>query len=310
MRRAALLQPFVSLRMSSSFKRLIPDVAKRIVWRRRIATELASGAIVAGSPVVLLTHGHTGSTSLGATLRHRLPSDRPLWNIHSLATVDDSPSSGTVGGEDRIGRRQARLSHRVVLEELLGDAFRSSADLVARSTVVFIARDPMSAAVSQLTKALHDGHYRKSHPELYDSDHDSNLVASFIRERLWFHRTLDAWFEENVTAFFDGQIEDFSALRDAPAHVHIGDAEARLVGIRLDRVGETWPAALSETLGTEVLPARRRNVAATKTGDIFSRVSRDLRFPASTVEEAYASRYARSFWSSHEREQMHDRWCD
>lgn len=236
-----------------------------------------------GRPVVVLTPGKSASTAIEATVAAHLP-DRPAYKVHWLSPAQLARSEAGYRVRHRHILASHHLRRRLPTPEAPWDVIVPIREPVARNVAAFFQT------------GARFGH---------TLDDPEQAVQEMVAGRHW--RMSDTWFDTEVrdTIGVDGLAHPFD--RDRGWTV-VETPAVRLLVLRHEDLGAA-PAALSAFLGVEIPALVRANVGAEKPyAEAYERFRATATFPAEALDEVYAGRFARHFWSPDELAAHRARW--
>lgn len=254
-------------------------------------------------PVVVFSMGKTGSTALARAVQDatgdrvfqvfRLQAER-LQQAERRYRVNNRAAK-------RAGRNRGELPFRGALhlwesEYLLTHPPSPGAPW----TVITTVREPIAQAVSAF---FHGGLQRGA---LDETSTTESLTAALIEER-WVRAPL-RWFDREFAPALGIDVFEHEFDTDAGSSV-IETPAARVLLLRQENLTSA-PAVLGRFLGRrDPVAVPLRNEAGTKGyAAAYRSFLGSVRLPASVLEEAYGSRYARHFYADTDLVRLRRRW--
>lgn len=254
------------------------------------------------SPVVLVYQmGKVGSSTIVASLRDRAP-HLGVFHVHYLTAEG-------LGDRESFYRNRYATLHRIPQHLIEG---RHAHHLMQRRPehrwkVVTLVRDPVSCNISKFfqTLGVHHPDLRMEHWEkpgwiddlvrLFLTRHDHCMALE------WLDRELREALQIDVYA---------TPFRHARGYETYKSSAADLLLLRLEDLDGVGPRALADFLGlASSVTLSLANAAEAKPYAPSYRAFRSrLAMEAQYLEEMYASRLARHFYSVEERNAMRRRW--
>lgn len=254
-------------------------------------------------PVVVFSMGKTGSTAIARAVQDAT-GDR-VFQIFRLEAerLAQAERRYRVNNRDakRRGRDPGSLPFRGALHLWESEyLLRHPPTPAAPWTVITTVREPISQAVSAF---FHGGGRRGV---LHDGSTVETLTEALVQER-WIRAPL-RWFDREFAPALG--IDVFGHPFDTDrAHSVIETPWARVLLLRQENL-DAAPGALAAMLGlAQPVPVPARNEATEKP---YAATYRDFLvtacLPASLLDQAYGSRYARHFYADTELTRFRRRW--
>jgi hypothetical protein len=252
-------------------------------------------------PVLVYQMGKVGSST---AVRSLSGCGRRVLSVHFLVPEEIEASKAW---RREVGGDTGAVSI-LCLGEALGARIAELGDRV-RFPVVTLVRDPIAREVSGLFQTAH-----LQQGVLYGQDGCvvADAALDFLADRFagdapcdygerWFDRELQRTFGIDVFAAPFDTRRGYAILRSARADVLV---------LRTEDLDRTLPVGAAELLGLSqppsVLRANERDL--TPDGEAYARVQKAFRLPRSRVEQIYAGRLARHFYSPDEIAGFVERW--
>jgi hypothetical protein len=273
-------------------------------------------------PLLVYQMGKVGSTTLVASLR----ASRTAWDRYSIYQIHRLTESGLTSLERNAAAARARLrgtSHpkrrfhpeharlgRWLRKRITDPRNRRKWD------VITLVREPISRNLSSFFQNL-AFYYSYDFRARLEAAGMETVVAEVreIFEKNCLDRRVDridtnpmTWFDAELKEVFDVDVyaSDFPARKG----YRIYESErARVLLIRLEDLNRTHSAAMNEFLGIDDM-----TIVKASAGDagefpmVYEAFLRSLTLPAWYVDEIYASRYTRHFYTDEEIRAFRSRW--
>ena len=254
-------------------------------------------------PIVVYQMGKVGSQAVVQGLERTL--GRPVFHIHFLTPEN-------LAWAEETYRTHWDRRHD---PDHVWDSYHLQRRLArdrgaCRWKVITLVRDPVARNLSSFFQVAE----RRFGLDL------GRLGSAVEREATWMELTdafLDRFDEHDVPdRWFDDELRTALGVDvyEAPFpargwSLHASSAADVLV-LQLERLHETAKEAFPAHLGVPVLPLAPVNVGGSKDyGRLYERFISEIRLPKAYLDRAYASRYAKHFYTPIEREELARRWA-
>lgn len=200
------------------------------------------------------------------------------------------------------------MSYQGALSTLLGNRVRRCGGF--QLPVVSLVRDPIARQISGLFQSpdlasisLHDRSGR----------FDVDRVVTYLEEHFLTadpHHGADSWFDEELATVFGVDVFAHPFPRGRGYSI-LREKRARVLLLRMEDLDRTLGPALCEFLDLPKEPALVRSNVRNRTGDAaeYARVLERFRLPRERVEEIYARRLVRHFYSEEMIAEFTRRWA-
>jgi hypothetical protein len=273
-------------------------------------------------PLLVYQMGKVGSTTLVASLRaNRAASQRfSIYQVHRLTargleTVERNAAAararlrGTSHPKRRFHPENARLGKW--LRRRIADPRN-----LRKWDVITLVRDPISRNLSSFFQnlAFYYSYDFRARIEATDMETVVSEVCAIFEENC-LDRRVDAidtnpmtWFDRELKEVFDVDVY----ASDFPVETGYRTYEserARVLLIRLEDLNRVHAAALQEFLGIDDLTIVKASAGdAAEFPMVYEAFLRSLSLPSWYVDEIYASRYTRHFYTEEEIRAFRNRW--
>ena len=241
-------------------------------------------------PVVVFCMSKTASSAIVRAVRDAVP--RPVYKIHLLLPANVARVEAQYRRTDRYARPR-HILHASHLQRHLPTPEHPW-------LVVTIVREPVMRSLSDFFQS------GRRQGRLGDVATTTDLFRRFATTE-GIPRTVD-WFDRELEPSLG--IDVYAHPFDpAVGYGLIETPSVRLLLLRQESL-DVAPAALGQFLGLpHALALERENEGASKEySDLYSSIRRDVRLPSTTLDLAYASRFARHFYSPEELDGFRSRW--
>ena len=237
-----------------------------------------------GQALVVHTMGKVGSTAVLTTCEEQVSA--PVFHTHTLSF-------------DKI-KELARRSLTSPLLEGLAVRRLLDSEREVHWRVVSLVRDPVARNISAFFQNL--DHFGGGTDEI------AALFERFMRD--YPHDLPSRWFDDEVLPHFG--VDVFGSEFDPKSgHAVFSRENVDLLVVRIDDLNNVGPRVLGEFLG---LPGEasigRENIGGDKSySTLYSEALKKFRIPEKYVDECYATRFARHFYSDEEIAHFRERWA-
>lgn len=249
-------------------------------------------------PVMIHTYGKVGSTAI-----HKAIGELPQFCAFQTHFV----SGEGVAAAAEVHQSKERHPIHLKVGECLRKELESHPDRFVR--VITLVRDPVARAVSDLFE----------NPDLLASEEGGDLTAIPLekvveiaeRHVLASLEYSEKWFDRELSGLFG--FDFFAEPFDPAAGFQITKTgRISLLAGKLEMLSEKGPAILGEflDLGKDLEIPRRRARDTTDEGSLYREVRNALRLSEEVLDEVYASRFCRHFYSGGELAEFRSRWID
>lgn len=255
-------------------------------WRLLRRMERRQG----GVPVVVFCMSKTASSAVVRAVQGAV--SQPVFKIHLLAPERVASAEAHYRRTDP-GARPRHILHATHL-------LRHMPTPECPWLVITIVREPVMRAVSDFFQS------GRRLRRLGDEASTTARLARFVTEE-GIPRTVE-WFDRELLPTIDIDVYDHP-FDPAVGHAVIETPSVRLLVIRQESLGAAG-GALGEFLGLPgEVAIEAENVGSAKDySDLYASVLHRVRFPESTLDRAYGSRFALHFYSPSEIERFRGRW--
>ena len=273
-------------------------------------------------PIVVYQMGKVGSTTLLASLDASAPvtSRYSIYHAHRL-TPEGLEQIEQLRAEARSRLRNSLSRRRLRSEDIWSARWLSKRVRDSRSRhrwrVVTLVREPIARNISSFFQNLETRLYYDYDSRLrYDSlDAVAAEVTRLFLENYLEDRAIEridlnplTWFDSELQKVFG--LDVYATEFDKARGYQIYDGErARLLLMRLEDLDRIHGEALKEFLDVESFTLVKANTGRAKAySELYKTFLDNLVLPAEYVDELYASRYARHFYTEQEIQTFRGRW--
>lgn len=271
-----------------------PDTARR--YQRRLDRELSRvREAFEGSDKIVLTHtyGKVGSTAI-----HKAITKLPGYASFQTHFISEK------GVADAL---QLHQEEHDPIHMIMGTALRREMENHPERSirVITLVRDPVARAVSDLFE----------NPSLLGANGDlqrmpiETVVAMAAKQVLGSLTYTEQWFDRELSGVlgFDFFAREFDRNNGFKM---TREGRFELLAGKLERLSDNGARHLGRFLDLdhEFPVPRSRARSATEQAVIYDQVRRELKLPAAVLDEVYASRVCRHFYTPEELERFRNRW--
>jgi hypothetical protein len=241
-----------------------------------------------GDPIVVLTLGKTGSSTVAQTLRERIP-DRPVYQVHRIAP----DTLAAAEREYRATAPEARPEH-----VFAGYYLRTRMPTRERRwDVISLVRDPVVRGVS----AYFQTGVRLGHAL-------DDLEAARAQLLRWPAFSIaNTWFDKEIRGELGVDVFDHP-FDPMLGYGCIDTPTVRLLLIRQENLGQA-ANALAAFLNAPITALSSTNVSGDKDyAEAYRRFRSEVALPSTVLDEMYESRFARHFYTDAERARFRAEW--
>ncbi|MES2982884.1 MAG: putative capsular polysaccharide synthesis family protein [Verrucomicrobiota bacterium] len=272
-----------------------PDVASNYERRlNRLITSVTQTFEGPDKPVLVHTYGKVGSTAIHTSIR-QLPGF-VSFKTHYISEA----------GVDQA--RCMLLEHeRDPIHLQLGEALRAALKKHPQKKVwvITLVRDPVARAVSDLFEnAAHiiaEGEISRMPLERVVEIAAQHVITSLDYTEQWFDRELSGVLGFDFFARSFNQEQGFEIFREGRFELLAGKLEL------LSKNGADFLGGFFE-LGHDLPIHHARERSATHEASLYEEVRKNLKLPAAVLDQVYASRFCRHFYTKNELDGFRERW--
>lgn len=246
-------------------------------------------------PIIVYQMGKVGSEALEASLQHA-QLQRPLFRVHAMVRKNIVEGLKAANTNPRAYFRRSKVDFYGyhLGREIRRDLHRH------RWQVITMVRDPLAQHVSsffQIIDLLIPDFAQRLEREEIGVD---ELVALFL-EHYPPDNIFLRWFEEEFEQIFGVNVYD-RPFPTARGYVRLEWSHLDLLIIRLEDFDDVAVPAIEDFLGIRGFRLQRKNEASVKPyAELYRRFLAEAALPRDYVQQIYASRLARHFYSEQER---------
>lgn len=249
------------------------------------------------TPIIILTPGKVGSSSIYETLKAEL--ENPVFHIHRLSEEGVKQSVMEHLNSDR----QSRPLHLIVSKLLREKLKAYDGDLYIITSI----REPVSRAVSAF---FQNTDFYKSEVEKEGMNIDQDKAKKLLSEQVnsGISDQLENWFEEEILQNF--RIDVFEKAFDENKGFRINQKEhCRHLLIKMEDLNEQFPKAIQELLNLErPIELRKANIGSKKFyANAYKSVKNSLEIDKDEINEIVDSNYFQHFYKS-QADTVKEKW--
>jgi hypothetical protein len=268
----------------------------RQIARARQAARRAF-AVAEAPPVLVYQMGKVGSMTVYESLR-AAGGPHPLFHLHFIS--DDIARYR----REMLAAGLAQPPIELDLGEALNGELRRNA--TRRCLVITLVRDPIAFMISDL---FENPTFAKQTITRPDGAIDAQLAAAYLTELAEQPTTFDyvfEWFDRELKTVLD--VDVFATpFPSAQGYARLGNARADVLLMRTEDLSRVGPPAIADLLG---LPAPLKLVDVNVRKDpAYAWVRDHCRLRRARLEQIYASRFMRHFYSAAEIEAFTCKWA-
>ncbi len=252
-------------------------------------------------PIIIFQPGKVGSTSVHASLEKKyqeLGLSVPIHHAHILQNVDEQIEFVTRARADASNTIKKLMESKILYEQIQNHP-------EMRWNVISLARDPVAQKVSAVFQLIDE--YIPNWQKLSEENLLGSLQKLLLEKEEFEAGRLDRWFEKqlNPVLGIDVLAEPFS--RQNGFHIY-RRGNLNLLIIRLEDLDRIGGQVFHEFLGITDLKIVNTNIGAEKPYHRLYEQFKKKPIPSAYLDSAYATKYARHFYTDEEIEAFRARW--
>ena len=263
---------------------------------------LVNGLLTA--PVVVFQSGKVGSMSVLASLRLRYKNmglSTPVYHSHRLEKIDEQIEFVRTARNAPDNTIRKLIESKQIRGEIDSDPQRPW-------NVLTLVRDPVAQRVSALFQLIHeyipDWRNKLETGTLALSD----LQAMLLEKEEFEVQRLDLWFDEQMKPVWGVDLYDLPFDCRQGYQVYRPSLRLNLMIVRLEDLDRVAARAFQEFLGLRNFSVTHTNTSEEKPYHELYERFKSLPMPVELVDGAYATRYARHFYTQDELDRFRRRW--
>lgn len=250
------------------------------------------------APIIILTPGKTGSSSIYNSLKKQLPN--PVFQLHNL-------SENEIEKLKRIHLNSDRKSlplHLIISENLNKRLKKYKGKLY----IVTIVREPISREISSFMQNIN---FIKNSIERNNLSIDIEMASNILSKSLENNvgDKFEKWFKKEIESSFS--INVFMKSFDHSANFMIfRNGRYNLLLMKMETMDKIFSKAISKLFSTSIsIYLKRDNVGEKKYySSDYSELKRHIKIDNKILKEVINSRYMKHFYSENEINYFKNKW--
>lgn len=261
------------------------------------------------SPILVYQMGKVGSTSVVRLLEKTIK-NQPIYHIHYL-----NPETITKIWEQKQIKiyepwHYGKLANLITSKYLIDNFDRLIG--LKNIKIITLVRDPVARNISNFFQKI-----EREFPEfskMLDSGYIKleNLIQSFWNQKYVNEKYFDYWFNSEYKEILSVDISSIKFPKDK-GYAIFKESQRNIdfLLLKLEKLDECLEIAMSEFLGVTVTinkQGRKNNAKNKYYHNIYSQFKDAIIFPNEYLEEIYAQKSVKSFYTEEEIEQFKRKW--
>ena len=256
------------------------------------------------TPIIVFQSGKVGSMTMQASLTKKYKEigvPIPIYHAHFLEDIDE-----------RIEfLSRVRLNPEAAIKKLL--ASKELRNQIASHpeapwNIISLTRDPVALLVSALFQVIDEFAPNWKQQLKSDEAYLEDLRKTLLENAEFEPGRLDYWFDTQINPVcgFDALVAPFA--KENGYQIYKPNSQISLIIIRLEDLNRVAGRALQEFLGLDNFSIVNTNISEQKPYHKLYEEFKKMPLSSSYLNAAYATRYARCFYSKEEIESFRKRW--
>ena len=248
-------------------------------------------------PIIILTIGKVGSSSIYETLRTK--TTHKIYHIHNISEEGIRNSIQSHLNSDRRSKPLHLIISKLLREKLILYS--------GRLLVITVVREPISREVSSFFQNID---FYKNTLENKNLEIDMDKSYNMLLERLntKISKIHEDWFKLEIEGNYD--IDVFSeSFNEAKKYMIFEQRNTKLLLLRMEDLNEVFPEAIKEFLNLDKpIKLQNTNLGNQKHyADTYKKIKEKLKLDSVIVNQIINSKFFRHFYSNY-RDEIIKKW--
>ncbi len=270
----------------------------RVYHKLRLTTEIRKPL----PPVIVYQMGKVGSTAIIDGLHESSPS-MPIFHVHFLvqSRIDDAHR------HLRTLTKKFNANTWCLYESKFVRKYIMSIKNKQKLKIITLFRDPIARNISSFFYNIH-----KYAPEFNTFDIEDPSIIKKLRElylnSFTEHEYSIQWFSDELEATFGINVFE-SQFNTKKGYMITNNTNVEVLVIKLEKLKDCASNAVEEFLGVRNFTLRKANTSEEQPyNELYKKFLREVRLPASYINEIYESQLMRHFYSTEEIDHFRKKW--